>query len=170
MYKNFGSNLLKTMTEAMGSYGLYIDIDKRCNDELLISLEEKEKLKEGYFNENLGHTTILLSREIKDRLRSNTLFFNVLDTAIYEISNILNRENDKMKYIIEVNIEEDYEFIQWRDTVITIKIPIKDTKYIIQLWKVLSENVRKKIKSIDADIEEIKKISHNLSIFIEILE
>lgn len=35
LYKNFGSNLLKTMTEAMGSYRLYIDIDKRCNDELL---------------------------------------------------------------------------------------------------------------------------------------
>lgn len=68
------------------------------------------------------------------------------------------------------NIEEDYEFIQWRDTVITIKIPIKDAKYIIQLWKGLSENIRKKIKSIDADIEEIKKINHNLSIFIEILE
>lgn len=138
--------------------------------ETLMLAEEKEKLEEGYVRQPLDHSTLLVSSEIERQIGSNALFDEILKTALSEISTILNEEIGKIGYIIEVNIEEDYEFPQWKDTVITIKVPIKDYKYIIQLWKIIEERVRKKIESISADIEEINKISYHLDISIEILE
>lgn len=138
--------------------------------ETLMLVEEKEKLKEGYVRQHLDHGILLISPEIERQIGSNTLFDEVLKTTLFEISTILNEEIGKIGYIIEVSIEEDYEFPQWRDTVITIKIPIKDPKYIIQLWKTIEEKVRKKIELISANIEEINKINRHLDITIEILE
>lgn len=145
-------------------------VDETINIETLILLEEKEKLKEGYVSQPLDHSKLLISPEIEIQIGSNALFDEVLKTALSEISAILNEEIAKIDYIIEVSIEKDYEFPQWKDTVITIKTPIKDSKYIIKLWKVIEERVRKKINSINADIEEINKISYHLDIAIEILE
>jgi len=138
--------------------------------ETLMLVEEKEKLKEGYVHQPLDHSILLISPEIERQIGSNTLFDEVLRTALSEISTILNEEISKIGYIIEVSIEEDYEFPQWKDTVITIKVPIKDPMYIIQLWKTIEEKVRKKIESINADLEEINKINYHLDITIEILE
>lgn len=138
--------------------------------ETLMSAEEKEKLKEGYVRQPLDNSILLVGPEIERQIRSNTLSDEVLKTALSEISTILKEEIGKIDFLIEVNIEKDYEFPQWKDTVITIKVPIKDTKYIIQLWKIIEEKVRKKIELINADIEEINKISYHLDITIEILE
>lgn len=138
--------------------------------ETLMLAEEKEKLKEGYVRQPLDHVTLLVSPEIERQIGSNPLFDEILKTALSEISTILNEEIGKIGYIIEVNIEIDYEFPQWVDTVITIKVPIEDPKYIIQLWKLIEERIRKKIKSIRADPEEINKISYHLDTTVEILE
>ncbi len=138
--------------------------------ETLMLEEEKEKLKEGYVRQPLDHSTLLVSPEIERQIGSNPLFDEILKPALSEISTILNEEIGKIGYIIEVNIEVDYEFPQWVDTVITIKVPIEDPKYIIQLWKLIEERIRKKIKSIRADPEEINKISYHLDTAVEILE
>lgn len=137
---------------------------------ILMSLEEEEKLREGFTRESLDHGTLLITPEIKGKLESNALFGEILTVALSEINILLDKEIGKIGYIIEVGIVCDHEFPQWRDTVITIKVPIKDPKYILQLWNVIEEKVRKKIKSIDEDIEEINKISDNFEIDIEILE
>lgn len=46
----------------------------------------------------------------------------------------------------------------------------EDPRYIAQLWKLIEERIRKKIKSIIADPEEINKISYHLYTAVEILE
>jgi len=93
-----------------------------------------------------------------------------LTTVLTEISSLLNKEIGKKGYLIEVSIVQDYEYPDWRDNVITIKVPIKDPKYVIQLWSTVSDNVWRKVGSIKEDAEEIKKISDNTRIAFDILE
>lgn len=138
--------------------------------EKLILKEEREKLKEGYVSQPLDHSTLLVSPEIERKIGSNPLFDEILKTVLSEVSIILNEEIGKIGYIIEVEIEPDYEFPQWIDNVITIKVPIEDPKYIIQLWKLIEEGIRKKIKLVDADQEEINKINYHLDTVVDILD
>lgn len=136
----------------------------------LMLLEEKEKLKEGFIRESLDHSTLLVSPEIKEKLESNALFNKLMTIALSEISSLLDKEIGKIGYIIEVSIVQDYEYPDWRDTVIRIKVPIKDPKYIIQLWGKISDHVWTKIGSIKENAEEIKRISDNTRISFRILE
>lgn len=161
--ENFTSGITKIFE---GITTKYISLYKK--DPLL--LEELEKVKEGYTPNSLGNGIYLISTEIKERLSSHGLFTDVMTIALSETISILDKEIGKGKYVIEVSIETDYEFPKWRYTVIAIKTSIKDSKYIIQLWKKIEEIVRKNIRSINADIEEINKINRDLDINIEILE
>jgi hypothetical protein len=36
--------------------------------------------------------------------------------------------------IIEIYISQDYEIPDWRDNVIRVKVPIDNSRYILQLW------------------------------------
>lgn len=133
-------------------------------------LEVREKIKEGFISESLDHSLLLVSSEIKEKLESDVLFDKILTVALSEISNYLDKEIGKMGYIIEVSIVEDYEYPDWRDNVITIKVPIKDDpKYIIRLWSTTSDRVWEKIRSIKERAEEIDKISKNTRIAFDIL-
>lgn len=135
----------------------------------LMSLEEEEKLGEGFIRESLDHSTLLISPEIKWKLESNVIFGEVLTTALTEISFLLDKEIGRNGYIIEVCIVQDYEYPDWRDNVIAIKVPIKDPKRIIKLWNKVSDNVWKKVGSIKENAEEIKKISDNTRIAFDML-
>lgn len=151
------------MTDMEEMYGSIID------NMTLMSLEEEEKLREGFTRESLDHSTLLISPEIKERLGSNVLFGEVLTTALTEISSLLDKEIGRNGYIIEISVVQDYEYPDWRDNVITIKVPIKDPKYVIKLWSNISDKVWKKVGSIKEDAEEIKKISDNTRIAFDIL-
>lgn len=135
----------------------------------LMSLEE-ERLREGFTRESLDNSTFLITPEIKEQLGSNALFGDVLTIALTEISSLLDKEIGKKGYLIEVSIVQDYEYPDWRDNVITIKVPIKDPKHVIQLWSAVSDKVWRKVGSIKEDVEEIKKISDNTRIAFDILE
>ena len=138
--------------------------------EKLMLLEEKEKLKEGYIRQPLDHSTLLVSQEIERQIGSNRVFDEVLKTALSEISTILNEEwHGKIGYIIEVSIVQDYEYPDWRDTVITIKVPIKNPRYVVNLWYTVSDKVWKKVDSIKENVEEIKRIRDNTRIAFDIL-
>jgi hypothetical protein len=106
----------------------------------------------------------IISPEIKEQLRSNTIFVNILTTVLTEISSLLDKEIGRNGYIIEISAIHDYEYNDWRDNVIRIKVPIKDPKYVDQLWKIVNDNVWKKVGLIKEDAEEIKKISDNTRI------
>jgi hypothetical protein len=135
----------------------------------LMSLEEEKMLREGFTRESLDHSALLISPEIKWKLESNALFGEVLTTALTEISSLLDKEIGKNGYIIEIGVVQDYEYPDWRDNVITIKVPIKDPKHIIKLWSVVSNKVWEKVGSIKEDAGEIKKISDSTRIAFDIL-
>ncbi len=133
--------------------------------------EEEEKIKEGYISQPLNHSRLLISPEIEKKIGSNRVFDKVLKTASSEISTILNEEwHGKIEYMIEVSIIQDYENPDRKDTVIRIKVPFKDPKYIIQLWGKVSDKVWSKIGSIKENAEEIKRISDNTRISFRIIE
>lgn len=158
----------------------YYELNKkmRKRDKLLIIgyenimlREEKEKLKEGYISQSLYHNKLLISHEIEKKIGSNRVFDEVLKTALSEISTILNEEcHGKIEFMVEVSIVQDYEYPDWKDTVIRIKVPFKDPKYVIQLWSKVSDRVWTKIGSIKENAEEIKRISDNTRISFRILE
>lgn len=109
-----------------------------------------------------------VSLEIKELSESNALFNDVLMTALSEISFLLDREMDKLNYQIKVKIEEDLEIPEWKETLISIKVPKRSPKDLIRLWKIVEERVRKKIESIKKENEEeINNINENLVIVIE---
>lgn len=112
-----------------------------------------------------------ISPEIKELSQSNVLFNDVLTTALSEISFLLDKEMDKLNYQIKVKIEEDLEIPDWKETLISIKIPKRNPKDLIRLWKVVEKRVREKIESIkEENEEEITKINDNLVIVIDELE
>jgi hypothetical protein len=106
-----------------------------------------------------------ISPEIKE-MSNNVWFDKVLTTALSEISFLLNKEI----YQIKVKVEEDLEIPEWKETLILIRVPKRNPKDLIRLWKVVEERVRKKIDSIREENEEITKINENLAIFIEELD
>src|SRR3990170_5537118 len=109
-----------------------------------------------------------VSPEITELSQSNALFNDVLITALSEISFLLDREMDKLNYQIKVKIAEDLEIPEWKETLISIKVPKRSPKDLIRLWKIVEERVRKKIESIKKENEEeINKINENLVIVIE---
>lgn len=133
-------------------------------------LDVQEKIKEGFISESLDHSILLISPEIKEKLESDVLFDKILTVALSEISNYMDKEIGKIGYIIEVSIVQDYEYPDWRDNVITVKVPIKDDpEYIIRLWSTISDRVWRKIRSIKERKAEIEKISKNTRIAFDIL-
>lgn len=168
---NFDINRLSDIiTGMLCGYGLYEERTKSCKDEVLILQEERKRLNEGFTREYLGHNVIIVSSEIKERLESNVLFNKLLTMALYEITVFLDKEIDKTGYIVEANIVQDYEYADWKDVVIIVKVLIKDPRRVVNLWYTVSENVWKKVKSIRENAEEIKKITENFRIAFEILE
>lgn len=161
--ENFISDITKIFE---GITTKYTSVYKK--DPLL--LEELEKVKEGYTPNSLGNGIYLISTGVKERLSSHGLFTDVLTIALSETVSILDKEIGKGKYVIEVSIVQDYEYPDWKDTVIRIKVPFKDPKYIIQLWGKVSDRVWAKIGSIKENAEEIKRISDNTRISFRILE
>jgi hypothetical protein len=120
--------------------------------------------------EDMDHSVVLISPKIEKQAGINPLFDEILKTALSEIYTVLDEEfHGRIGYIIEIDLEKDYEFPEWVDTVITIKVPI-DISYVIPLYLKIEEMVRKKIKSIKANVKEIEKISYHLDTSVEILE
>lgn len=120
---------------------------------------------------NIANNFTEISLEIKELSESNALFNDVLTTALSEISFLLDKEMDKLNYQIKVKIEEDLEIPEWKETLISIKVPKRNPEDLIRLWKLVEERVRKKIESIkNENEEEINKINENLAIFIEELD
>jgi len=138
-------------------------------NELILS-EEKERLREGFTSHSLDHNTILISPEIERQIESSDSFNKLLTTALTEISYLLDKENGKIGYIVEVSVVHDYEYPDLKENVIRIKVPIKDPKYVVDLWYRVGYEVGKKIESIKEDTEEIKRISDNTRISFRILE
>ena len=133
-------------------------------------LEEEEKISKGFIRESLDHSIILVSPDIKEKIESNASFNKLLITALTEISSLLDKEIGGIGYIIEVSVVQDYEYPDWRDNVITVKVPISDDpKYIIKLWKKVSRKVWEKVELIREDAEEIKRIRDNTRIAFDIL-
>lgn len=115
-----------------------------------------------------GFNFIEIDSEIKELSQSNVLFNDVLTTALSEISFLLDKGMDKLNYQIKVKIEEDFEIPEWKETLISIKVPERNPKDLIRLWKLIEERVRKKIESIKKENEEeITKINENIVIVIE---
>ncbi len=135
-------------------------------------LEEKEKVeKKDYISQFLDHSMVLISPEIEKQIRSNKVFENVIKTALSEITDILNEEwHGQIDYIVEISIVQDYEYPNWKDMEIEIKVPIDNPKYVLQLWGNVSDRVWDKVASIKEDAEEIKRISDNTRIAFDVLE
>jgi hypothetical protein len=138
-------------------------------DKMLI--EEKEKIDKNYISQSLDHNIILISPEIDEQIKSNRAFETVIKTALSEIADILDKEfHGQIGYIIEIYIFQDFEFPDWRNNVIRIKVPIKNPKYILRLWDKISDRVWDKVTSIEENAEEIEKVEGNTRIAIDILE
>lgn len=119
----------------------------------------------------VANNFIEVSPEIKEISELDALFNDVLTTALSEISFLLDKETDKLNYQIKVKIEEDLEIPDWKETLISIKIPKRNPKDLIRLWKVVEKRVREKIELIkEENEEEINKINDNLVIVIDELE
>jgi len=116
----------------------------------------------------VANNFIEVSPEIKEISELDALFNDVLTTTLSEISFLLDKEMDKLNYQIKVKIEEDLEIPDWKETLISIKVPKRSPQDLIRLWKIVEERVRKKIESIKKENEEeINKINENLVIVIE---
>ncbi len=95
----------------------------------------------------------------------------MIETALSEITKTLGEEfREQIVYIIDVSIIQDYESPDWRDVVVTIKVPIKDPNYVVNLWYRVGSDFWKKLKSIKEYDEEMKRFSENFRISMEILE
>ena len=136
-----------------------------------IFIEEKERIEEDYISRSLDHNVILVSPEINRQVESSSAFETVIETALSEITKALDEEfRGKISYVIEIYIFQDYENADWRTNVIRIKVPIKNPRYVLQLWDKISDRVWEKVASIEENAEEIEKIEDNTRIAFDILE
>lgn len=134
-------------------------------------LEEKEKKEEDYISRYLDNNVILVNPEINKQTGLNKAFETVIETALSEITKVLDEEFlGKIGYLIEIYIFQDYENPDWRTNVIRIKVPINNPRYVLQLWDKVSDRVWDKIFSIEENAEEIEKVEDNTRIALDILE
>ncbi len=121
--------------------------------------------------QTVANNFVEVSPEIKEKSELNALFNDVLTITLSEISFLLDKEEDKLKYQINVKIEDDLEIPEWKETLISIKVHGRNHEDLIRLWGIVEERVRKKIESIKVkNEEEITKINENLAIVIEELD
>jgi hypothetical protein len=119
----------------------------------------------------VANNFVEVSPEIREISELNALFNDVLTISLSEISFLLDKEEDKLNYQINVKIEEDSEIPEWKETLISIKVQKRNPEDLIRLWGIVEERVRKKIESIKVkNEEEINKINENLAIVIEELD
>lgn len=107
---------------------------------------------------NMSNSFTEMTFEIKDMVKNDKFFNKSLRDILTSINYSLNNENN---YKINVQIEQDIEIPDWKEVLILIKLPRRDRRQLISLWRIIEERARKNIKY---------DINKNITIIVEELD
>lgn len=83
-----------------------------------------------------------ISHKIREMAKDQH-FNTVLRTAFEEVSFLLDCEN--MGYEITVDVEEDKEIPEWKETVLSIRLFNVSEEKTFQIWEIIEDNIQSRI-------------------------
>lgn len=116
---------------------------------------------------NIHHKFTKVSSEIQTM--ANDAYFNkMLKGAFLEIGSVLDIQD--FTYLINVEVKEDIEIPEWKEIVLSVKVPKTNPDKFFQLWEMVERNVRNKIDLIEVDDESIKEKYEHFVIILDEFE
>ncbi|HJH30075.1 MAG TPA: hypothetical protein C5S51_10385 [Methanosarcinaceae archaeon] len=117
-------------------------------------------------NDSASKSMLKISRDIREMANDNKLFNTILQTTFSEISFLLDK--DDIVYQINVDVEEDKEFPEWKETVVSIEISNINQEEVFQIWETIENQIQCRINRMDN--ETIKEKYENLILIVNNFE
>ena len=164
-FNPFGVNKKITLTVEPNTYFKIKsnDIEDKIdewNSQMLYS--KKSRLR----NDNASKSKLKICQKIREMVKNIPEFDTILQTTFSEISFLLDKDN--IDYQINVNVEEDKEFPEWKETVVSIKIANVNQEEIFQIWETIENQIQNEINHMDN--ETIKEKYKNLILIVNDFE
>lgn len=105
-----------------------------------------------------------ISPEVKE-MAKNKEFNQVFTSALYEINCFLDRNN--IAYTINAKVEEDIEFPEWKDVVVSVKIQQNNPERVFQIWETIEENIENRMSKLKDETGAIKEKYEKLVVVVE---
>ncbi|MDO9517760.1 MAG: hypothetical protein Q7J10_06885 [Methanosarcinaceae archaeon] len=139
------------------------DISKKINDwNSKIRYSRKSCLRDDCASKPV----FKISPMIREMANNIPEFNTVLTTTYSEISFLLDK--DDIDYQINVDVEEDKEFPEWKETVVSIKIANVNEDEILQIWETIENQIQSRIDHMGN--ETIKEKYKNLILIVNNFE
>lgn len=117
-------------------------------------------------NDSASKSKLKISQKIREIVNNIPEFDTILQTTFSEISFLLDKDN--INYQINVDVEEDKEFPEWKETVVSIKIANVNQEDIFQIWETIENQIQSRINGMGN--ETIKKEYENLILIVNHFE
>ena len=117
-------------------------------------------------NDSASKSKLKISQKIREIVNNIPEFDTILQTTFSEISFLLDKDN--INYQINVDVEEDKEFPEWKETVVSIKIANINQEEIFQIWETIENQIQSRINGMGN--ETIKKEYENLILIVNHFE
>ena len=115
----------------------------------------------------LHHKFTKVSSEIQT-MAKDAYLNTMLKNAFLEIGHILDIRD--CTYRIDVEVKEDIEIPEWKEIVLSVKVPKTNPDDFFQLWEIVERNVRNRINLLEMDDEHIKEKYENFVIILDEFE
>lgn len=117
-------------------------------------------------NDSASKSMLKISPDIREMAKDNKHFNTILQTTFSEISFLLDK--DDLVYQINVDVKEDIEFPEWKETVVSIEISNGNQEEVFQLWETIENQIQGRINHMGN--ETIKEKYENLIIIVNNFE
>lgn len=117
-------------------------------------------------NDSASKSKLKISQKIREIVNNIPEFDTILQTTFSEISFLLDKDN--INYQINVDVEEDKEFPEWKETVVSIKIANINQEEIFQIWETIENQIQSRINGMGN--ETIKEEYENLILIVNHFE
>lgn len=99
---------------------------------------------------SINEKSLLNAQKISQKVRemaNDKHFAKVLITTFSEVSFLLDYEN--IDYEIAANVEEDKEFPEWKETVVSIRLFKVSQEKTFQIWQMVEDNIQSRINQMN---------------------
>ena len=118
------------------------------------------------WNNSASKSKMEISQKILEMVNDIPDFDTLLQTTFSEISFLLDKYD--ISYQINVDVEEDKEFPEWKETVVSIDIFNRNQEEVFQIWETIENHMQSKITH--TDNENIKEEYKNLILIVNDFE
>ena len=113
-------------------------------------------------NDCASKSMLKISQKIRKMAHDMPDFNTILQTMFSEISFLLGK--DDIDYQINVDVEDDKEFPEWKETVVSIELFNRNQEEIFQIWETIENYIQSRINNMDN--ETIKEKYKNLILIV----